>query len=180
MQGPSEWLIDWMVFYTIFNIISVISQLLLTLLMSFLVFTSVGWGSEVPCLRTFPQKFQGSSAAQSQDPWIAGQTPYNTKPWRTPPSEWTCPYFQTTAYFWLFVWICQNHESCPKCIQLHQWMVKKKKHQLHVCMPHTLTLTLLMATQEAFVDSVDQRSDCTECAVWSLIYTVHIFILVYY
>ena len=36
-----------------------------------------------------------------------------------------------------------------------------------------------MTTQEAFVDSVDQRSDRTERAVWSLIYTVHIFILDY-
>ena len=41
----------------------------------------------------------------------------------------------------------------------------------------TVNSYVLMTTQEAFVDSVDQRSDCTECAAWSLIYTVHIFIL---
>ena len=36
------------------------------------------------------------------------------------------------------------------------------------------TLSLLMTTQEAFVDSVDQESDCKERGVWSLIYAVHI------
>ena len=30
-----------------------------------------------------------------------------------------------------------------------------------------------MTTQETFVDSADLRSDRTEHAVWSLIYTVH-------
>ena len=40
-----------------------------------------------------------------------------------------------------------------------------------------LTLLLLITTQDALVDSVDLRSDCTERAVWSLIYTDHIFIL---
>ena len=41
------------------------------------------------------------------------------------------------------------------------------------------TLSLLMTTKEALVDRVDQDktalSDCTESAVWSLIYTAHIF-----
>ena len=36
-----------------------------------------------------------------------------------------------------------------------------------------------MTTQKVFVDSVDQDQDYKEHAVWSLIYTVHIFILDY-
>ena len=36
-----------------------------------------------------------------------------------------------------------------------------------------LTLSSLITTQEAFCRQCRSRSDCT-CAVWSLIYTVHI------
>ena len=36
-----------------------------------------------------------------------------------------------------------------------------------------------MKTQEAYEDSVDQDQTAEECAVWSLVYTVHIFILDY-
>ena len=35
----------------------------------------LGWGSEVSCPRTLPQKPRGSSAARTQEPWITSQTP---------------------------------------------------------------------------------------------------------
>ena len=43
----------------------------------------------------------------------------------------------------------------------------------------SLTLSLPLTTEEALCEQCWSRSDCTERAVWSLIYTVHISILDY-
>ena len=66
----------WMVFYAPFNSILVISRRQFTWFMSFLRVSPVlGWGSEVSCPRTLPQKkHAGSSAARTQDPGITSQT----------------------------------------------------------------------------------------------------------
>ena len=68
-----------------------------------------------------------------------------------------------------------------KCLRFRQVqnfcrLVKDWRNK-HMYVSH-LTLSVLSTTQGCFVDG-ESRSDCTECAVWSLIYTVHSFILDY-
>ena len=67
-----------MVFYAAFNSISVISPRQLILFMYFLGFTStrLGLWSVLP-KDTPTKKPRGSSAAQTQDPWIMSQTLYH-------------------------------------------------------------------------------------------------------
>ena len=73
-----------MVFYAAFNSISVISWRRLTLFMSFLGFTSAGLGLWSVLPKDTPTKIpRGSSAAQTQDPWITSKH-FTTEQRRTP------------------------------------------------------------------------------------------------
>ena len=77
MYNGERGLIDWMVIYAAFNSTSVVSRRQFKLFMSFLGFTSTRLGLWSVLPKDTPTKQpRGSSAAQTEDPWITSQTLY--------------------------------------------------------------------------------------------------------